>query len=504
MSSSAANFGINIIINLVGKPLGRLLWIGSNFWIARQLGPVAFGVFTLGYTIFQLTSLVGNAGLNSAILKYSVHFEQSQRRFTSFFFQVFKLNLIVNVFLCCLLFFLADVIARFSFNDPLLADPLKVLAIAIPLFQILNTNSTFLKTHGNMASAVFSQDLISPLFLLCCVVIAIILGDSVSPLIISYWLLISYIIGLVASSIFLTIKFPFLRRPCSKFKSITFSEILSYSLPTAFSGLIVTMMYWLDKLMLGLLGTSEDIGFYQSAVQISMFYLIVANAFNTAITPSVSKFQKHRDKRELEMLYTISSRWIMSLSLILFVTVVCFPKAFIGILFGTAYSQSSVALVILSIGQLVNATAGAGSILLIMLGYQRAWLSINVVWLLINLLLNTALIPQFGFTGAAVSTALSVSGMFVVCVLTVKRRIKIWPYDKSFLKPIIASLLIGLLLFLLKTVYQPQTILAMLTVVFVAFILMIGILFLMRFEKHDVEFISKFFGSIIGKHHQNI
>ena len=93
--------------------------------------------------------------------------------------------------------------------------------------------------------------------------------------------------------------------------------------------------------------------------------------------------------------------------------------------FGAAYGGSGAALGILAIGQLCDAAFGSVVFLLNMTGHERdtvRGLSIGVV---VNALLNLALIPLFGINGAAAATALTLLIWNVLLWRAVRRRLGI-------------------------------------------------------------------------------
>jgi O-antigen/teichoic acid export membrane protein len=77
--------------------------------------------------------------------------------------------------------------------------------------------------------------------------------------------------------------------------------------------------------------------------------------------------------------------------------------------FGSDFSEGALALMILAVGQLVNAATGAVEPLLIMSGHEKYVRNNTLASALCNLLLNLLLIPLWGINGAAVADSLTIA-----------------------------------------------------------------------------------------------
>ena len=73
-------------------------------------------------------------------------------------------------------------------------------------------------------------------------------------------------------------------------------------------------------------------------------------------------------------------------------------------------------------------------------GHQRRWAYTAVAALFTDVVLLLILIPRYGMLGAAIATAATLSGMFVIGLFQVRHTLAIWPYDRRYVKGIIASL----------------------------------------------------------------
>jgi O-antigen/teichoic acid export membrane protein len=107
-------------------------------------------------------------------------------------------------------------------------------------------------------------------------------------------------------------------------------------------------------------------------------------------------------------------------------------------LFGSIFVQGHTALAILAAGCVVSNAAGLAAVMLVMTGHERdAALSIGTS-IVLNLILNTALIPLWSVDGAATATSISMMVRNILMVVLVYKRVGIHfvPLRRNSLKTI--------------------------------------------------------------------
>jgi O-antigen/teichoic acid export membrane protein len=92
-------------------------------------------------------------------------------------------------------------------------------------------------------------------------------------------------------------------------------------------------------------------------------------------------------------------------------------------LFGESYTEASGFLWLLIGGLIIRSLVGPAESLLTMVGQERACAAAYGLTLLVNVVLNLLLIPQFGLWGAAMATATSMVVEALALWLVVKRRL---------------------------------------------------------------------------------
>jgi O-antigen/teichoic acid export membrane protein len=115
------------------------------------------------------------------------------------------------------------------------------------------------------------------------------------------------------------------------------------------------------------------------------------------------------------------------------------PGRMMEVLFGVDFAAGRAALLVLALGQFINVATGAVGPMLIMTGHPRRWAIHNLAALAIAVLLNLLLTPRLGVLGAALSTSSALVVLFGSGLFAVRRTVGMWPYDRRFLKGVVAA-----------------------------------------------------------------
>jgi O-antigen/teichoic acid export membrane protein len=133
-------------------------------------------------------------------------------------------------------------------------------------------------------------------------------------------------------------------------------------------------------------------------------------------------------------LFRVSTKWTLYVSLPVLMVVWFAPRGVLNVLYGPAYVPGATALILLTVGQTINAGTGPTGPFLNMTGHHLVWLRLSGLALLTNVILCLLLVPRWGMEGAAASTGLSLTVLSLTSLAVVRRILGAWPYDRRFLK----------------------------------------------------------------------
>jgi O-antigen/teichoic acid export membrane protein len=156
---------------------------------------------------------------------------------------------------------------------------------------------------------------------------------------------------------------------------------------------------------------------------VSILFMINNSVY---ISVSLKIAQLYTDNNKKELLKTLKQ----SARMIVFLTVpvvlfVCLFSENILYFFGENYTQSKQALLILMVGQLFASFFGVSAIYLNMTGRQSIFQIVLIFAVLVNLILNIILIPEYSMTGAAIAFVSSLLFWNIVTAIIVYKKDKL-------------------------------------------------------------------------------
>jgi len=473
-------------IGFAGAFVSMVFGYLSRIIIARLLGPGDYGLITLGVAGMSIAATLSLLGLPTGIQRFVSLYKGKgdEGRIKGTIFGAFKISFPVSIFLAILIFCGADWISVHVFHEANLTPILRIFAIAIP-FSVLAQNLVSC-TIGfqDIRYKVYVNDIFQNTFKLVAIVTLLLLGFGVLG---AAWGWVLAIIGMPFLALYFLEKklFPVFR---SKIKAIQVEkELFSFSWPLIFVSAAGLVIGWTDTLMLGYFSTASDVGIYNVALPTAMLLMNITVAFSMIFLPVATELYGQNRIDDLRNAYRAVTKWVFTLTLPIFLLMALFSESIILIIFGAEYVSGALVLSILTTGFFIDAATGpVGNITQI---YGRT--KINMVCGFIgagtNFTLNFLLIPVYGLKGAAIATASSYILMKIALLISVYRIAGMQPYKMSYLKPLFASIIAVLTVYVLTDYFLGVSFLILVVMFFVFLLLYFFLLLLFKsFEEEDL------------------
>ncbi|HTX90795.1 MAG TPA: flippase [Anaerolineales bacterium] len=482
-TSDLDSFAIGAGVGLVGRFAGRFIGVAAGIITARVLGPAVFGVYAIGLTMFGLAELVTPLGFDVGVIKYGAGFlGRDNRKLKGVILYSLLGSMLFSVLAGLCVYLLSSWLASSVFLKPTLRDVIRLYSFAFPLAGLVGVLAAASRLTRNMIYSAAVQDVGEPLLALAILGIFWLIGLNLDRVVMTDLIAYGLVTALALAIIAVLFPFVFDRRvvPIPPDR-----HYYGYSFSAAFSMLLGTLVFWVDRLFVGSLLPASQAGIYQSAAQISVVFAVVISGFNRILTPVFSSLYHEKDIGQLEEIYRIGTKWTVYISMPVLILLLLSSKDFLAIVYGDAYSPGALALVVLLIGQLVNLATGSIGPLMLIGGYQRIVILSSALVMGVNALVCFLLIPRFGILGAALANTISVALLNLSALLIVKIKMKVWPYDRRYLKGGAAALTALAAAFLVKTVVVLPRVSEMI-VLFAAVTGVFGlVLFLLRIDPED-------------------
>lgn len=415
----------------VGAILENFARLFERVLLGRMLSPDAYGEFSIGLAILTLSSTFALAGFSQGIPRYMARFDDPADERGALLTGI-VVTLPIALCLCTVLILAGDVIVEWLFEgiDSWLLFVLFV--VTIPLVITFQLGIAAIRGYENTRYKILAQNVTYPGVRLLLLGTFLSLGFGVRAAGYSY---------LIAATVTVLVTYGLLRRLLTLAGPSRFHvrEMTSFSVPLIVSTVAATLLTKTDTLMLGYFRASSEVGIYNAAYPLANSLVVILGTFGYMYLPVASRLDGDGERKSMNRVYQMTTKWVFVMTFPLFVTFVVLPSDVIEIVFGQQYASGGVALAILAIGFFTNAAVGRNRETLSALGYTKFILVTNIAALGINVVANVALIPPYGFVGAAIASACSFVMLNVLVYLFLARKFDIRPYNRTSLK------LVGLL-----------------------------------------------------------
>jgi len=185
----------------------------------------------------------------------------------------------------------------------------------------------------------------------------------------------------------------------------TVKSLLWFGLPLGLSTLGFQLLLSTDRILVGYLKNSADLGLYQAAFTVTSLLLLLPNILKHASYPISADTGDDE-----EGLYALILMLIVGLVFPAGLVIAVHAELFVTMIFGSSFSGAAVVLSILVVGILVRSLSAPVYPLLVGgKGEQIRYSGATAVAAVLNVILNVVLIPPFGLVGAATATCISFS-----------------------------------------------------------------------------------------------
>ncbi|MBQ2654132.1 MAG: flippase [Methanobrevibacter sp.] len=266
-------------------------------------------------------------------------------------------------------------------------------------------------------------------------------------------------------------------------------KITLLSLPFAITGILYTIYYSIDIVMLTKIVGDYATGIYNATYKLIAVLNLFYSVYTAVIFPVMSKFFKD-DKKLLVISYEKSIKYLMLVMIPLATGTVFYSLDIIQLIYGHQYDAAASVLSILIWTVCLLFISGASNNLLNASHKEVTVTKIYAIAAVFNVILNFFMIPYFSYNGAAITTVLSdvlIVGLqtYVIHKIGHKANKKLY-YD--LIKIAIGSAVLGIALYFLN--------LNMWVAVPIGILIYLTVMYLIKFFDDDDKYVIK---EILGK-----
>ena len=457
--------------------------------LARWVGSEFLGIYSLANSVRLISEVFGKMGMEIGVMRFVslLNPDIEKKKIQRLIGSAVKMTMAISVVIMAgLLVSSGFIVTHILKGPPLLKIVLMVFAIAIPFNAITLVVAFATQGFKRLKYKIFITQFLNPTILLV-------------VMIISFWfisvevalmapMLVSSIIGFIV--MFAVLKKLTGVKNQQLLKAPFDRELLVFSYPLMFVTILLTLMHWMDILMLGAFTNASTVGLYHPAARTAGLLQALLTSFLSIYSPMIAQFHAESDQKNMSGSYKLVSRWLLTFSIPVALIFLVYPKK-VMLLFGAEYLPSANILMVLTAATFIHAILGAAQSTLSMTGHTRLVLWNAIGAFVINIILNIILIPNYGMIGAAWATLISLFVISLLRVLEVRWILKLTFFSTKMIKPILAGSITWWCLWRIHPIVMDYHTLVTLSAVSLISFLVYGIvLWVMRFESEDWDFLT--------------
>ena len=392
------------------------------YLITTNYGAESFGIFELSLTALTIASLFARLGLGGALVRFISEF--IEKGADVHLRKVYRLALFISlpfsIFLGVLLYLYAYELAML-FGNEALTTPFRIVAHIIPFATSYQINAEAYRGMKEMTGYSILQR--GTVIIIAIAVFFMLQFQDYETHLIP---LFSFGTGVVLLSIFAAFTTPrtlskqVVAKTTFKTDEIAIKPLLKVAFPMLISTSMFMIMNWTDTLMIGYYLDESEVGIYRLAFKVATLITFAQFAINSIAAPMFSSFSAKNDLASLRKMTLNIGYMNLIISTPIFIAILIFPS-FVLDFFGEEFTTGVAPLIILAIGQIINAICGPVMYLLNMTGKEKQARNIIIVASIINIALNLYLIPIYGLMGAAIATGVSTVVWNIMAVFQIKK-----------------------------------------------------------------------------------
>ena len=441
--------------NVLGLVIGAIATMGANVLMARRLGQRPFGVVTATTQFAFIAAAATRFGMDVANVRLvAILVGRGQAaRARGLVRRSVMITGAVSLPIGALVVLLAGPLARSFSPAPEIAEPaFRAAGLTIPLAALAFTYMGATRGLKIMRYTLYSQWIAQPI------------GWIVFTL--ALWIGLSETAGMASLAFTLSWgaaaliawwgwereqrRFPEVDAATDGIAEERTGSLLRFGMLRAPATLFSQLIFWTDFFALGVLmrplgdAGAEQVGIYAGVLRAGQALFLFLTSVSLTFSPFVADLHHRGEHQQLDTLYKQVTRWTLAATVPVLLVLAVLPGPVLQ-LFDGAGPEGEAALRILIVGMIVPVMVGTVGFILIM-GGRTGWdLLIYVASFAIDLgIAFTLARPEsLGVRGAAIAQACTLTFSAVARLLLVRRFLRIWPFDRWFLR-LIAPAAIGI------------------------------------------------------------
>jgi O-antigen/teichoic acid export membrane protein len=410
--------------------ISRLLGFVATAYLARRLGASSFGLISIGLSVLGYVALFSSPGLHIMGIRKVASSGDSERVWTS---DVTMLRVVLSV----IGLVLAGLISL-PFTGPTSMWWTIILwsCVALPLALSLDW---YFQGKSDLGPASVGRIVIYAVYL-AGIFLTVRSPEDVN------WTAVAFFFANVAGALFLVVVFG--RKAGGlelRWRPRVWVPLLRESLPLGLSTILGQTIVNMPVILVGVLLTTTDTGFFSAAMKLIFFVLMIDRVFYTLFLPVVTRYRA-RGQEEFSRATTLGMKVMLTFSLPVMVIGMSYAATFINLVYGPGYEPAATVLQ-WALPYVLFTTMN--TVLMSVMYADRKdteFLRIMAIGTALIVVLCIILPPVIGVHGSAIALSVGEAAMTVLLLLKVHSIVR-WRAASTLLPMVAGGLGMGFLVF---------------------------------------------------------
>lgn len=419
-------------ITLVIKILGMLVSYIVVMLISRSYGAEGVGIYSLSNKLVYSLALSCALGFNISVLRYVgefTTFTKGKAYLAKLFKYVIYLSFPFALLISGLVYFFSNEIAENIFENSSYSKAIKLIAAILPFFTINTINVEFIRGLKLLKVSEYLRSINTHLVILVLLVLPILNFGQLNAV-------YAMVFGMMGTFV---LSFLFILRHL-KGTDLNDSEVLfepknlvKTSIPMMAITISSFILAFSGAFFLEIFSTTDNVGIFNICFMLAQLVSLALTVVNTISAPKFSELYWSGKKDELKNVIYNSSKLIFWFSIIIALTLI-FGSSYILGIFGEEFLVGKRVLLILIMGQIINASTGSVGIFLNMTGHQNALRNIMLSSTILVLICYYLITPVYGITGVALVSILGTALVNIISAVYTYKKLGYITFYIPFIK----------------------------------------------------------------------
>lgn len=399
-SSLLLQSGISIIARFIGVALNYAVLI----ILTRNLPQDEAGMVITLMTLITGVSLFSRLGVEHWLVRdvarlpegADLHHAQGK-----YLHSAYRMLLVSTLLFMVVWVVTSPLMKQWLFDDAIQLLPLAVAALGILFWNMISTHSIFMKATHHITESLLTQNALPAITML---VLLLLFWFSFTENQYYLWIYIASLLIAGVASLFLVRSWwsALFKQQAAQF---SIKQVLTHSLPLAPIAFVSFLMLFIDGILVAALLPNDKVAQYGTAVRVSFICGIFLTALEATIYPRLVRIHGN-SPQELKKFFRNGTLLVAGVLGGLALTIGLAGELILSI-FGSQYIAAINALLILLLAQLIRGFSLTFSLMFIIQQQVNSLNRLLYFALIVNIIANLILIPQFGIEGSATASLLA-------------------------------------------------------------------------------------------------